>query len=206
DPPAAGQRSAAKLHERRGPDRPRAGPARRPADGAAGPEGGPRQERGANQRGLGGGGPGSQGPPRPVGRAAQAGATPKPTAPAAAPTRTNPYVGPRAIESGEALFGRDTETVDLLNQVIADRVVLMYAVSGAGKTSLLKAGLLPGLESRGFEPLPIVQVRDEPPRGFAGNRYTLSVLSRLEAARPERERLPVPVCQGLTLEKYLADR
>src|SRR3954470_2546098 len=102
---------------------------------------------------------------------------------AAAPTRPNPYVGPRAIESGEALFGRDAETVDLLNQVIADRVVLMYAVSGAGKTSLLKAGLIPGLESRDFDPLPITQVRDERPPGFAGNRYTLSVVQRLEAAR-----------------------
>src|SRR5215207_2671052 len=81
----------------------------------------------------------------------------QPAGTTAAPVRANPYVGPRALESGESLFGRDDETVELLNQLIADRVVLMYAVSGAGKTSLLKAGLLPGMQARDFTVLPAVQ-------------------------------------------------
>jgi hypothetical protein len=125
---------------------------------------------------------------------------------AAAPAgRANPYVGPRAIESGEALFGRDNETVELLNQVIAHRVVLMYAVSGAGKTSLLKAGLIPALEARGFLPLPPVQVRCAAPPGVRANRYTLSVLMELEAARRKDggDVLSPDRLASLSLKEYL---
>jgi hypothetical protein len=118
----------------------------------------------------------------------------------------NPYVGPRALETGELLFGRDDEVVDLLNQLIADRVVLLYAVSGAGKTSLIRAGLLPGLESRGFAPLPVVQVRDEPPAGVRCNRYRMSVLQRLESARPEGDRLAATELAGMALGQYLRER
>ena len=50
-------------------------------------------------------------------------------------TRPNPYVGPRAFQYGETLYGRDREVVELLDLVIAERIVLLYSPSGAGKTS-----------------------------------------------------------------------
>jgi WD40 repeat protein len=73
----------------------------------------------------------------------------------------NPYVGPRPFERDERLnfFGRDRELQELLSLVIAHRVVLLYAESGAGKTSLLGAALVPALEQRGFRVLPLARVR-----------------------------------------------
>ena len=60
----------------------------------------------------------------------------------------------------EVFFGRDGETLDLVALVVAYRLVLLYAASGAGKTSLLNAGLVPALEQEeGFEVLPPARIR-----------------------------------------------
>ena len=58
--------------------------------------------------------------------------------------RQNPFIGPRAFETGEKLYGRSRETNQLVNLLIAERIVLLYSPSGAGKTSLLN--LLTGFE------------------------------------------------------------
>jgi len=73
----------------------------------------------------------------------------------------NPYVGPRPFErrDRDIFFGRDRETSELLSLVMAHQVLLLYAQSGAGKTSLLNAGLVPLLEEEGFEILPLTRVR-----------------------------------------------
>jgi Tol biopolymer transport system component len=59
----------------------------------------------------------------------------------------NPYVGPRAFEEDESqlFFGRDAEIEILTGLVMARRAALLFAPSGAGKSSLLKAGLIPEL-------------------------------------------------------------
>ena len=63
------------------------------------------------------------------------------------PDSQNPYVGPRSFEQNESqyFFGRDEEIEILSSLVLARRVVLMFAQSGAGKSSLLRAGLVPKL-------------------------------------------------------------
>ena len=61
--------------------------------------------------------------------------------------RPNPYVGPRAFQTGEKLYGRDHELRDLLDLLIAERIVLLYSPSGAGKSSLIQAGLIPHLQA-----------------------------------------------------------
>jgi hypothetical protein len=73
----------------------------------------------------------------------------------------NPYPGPRSFEQAEChlFFGRDREVRDLLSLIIAHPVVLLHAQSGAGKTSLLNAGLIPLLMEEGFEVLPVARVR-----------------------------------------------
>ena len=65
------------------------------------------------------------------------------------------YVGPRPFERSERnlFFGRDREISELLSLVTSSRIVLCYAPSGAGKTSLINAGLQPRLEKEGFEVL-----------------------------------------------------
>jgi hypothetical protein len=101
----------------------------------------------------------------------------------------NPYVGPRAFRAGEAFFGRDREQRDLANLLIAERVVLLYAPSGAGKTSLIQAGLIPSLEKRGFRPTPPARVKTRPDDDLhVHNRYIYSVaLDLLERKRDPKE-------------------
>jgi tetratricopeptide (TPR) repeat protein len=76
-------------------------------------------------------------------------------------TTTSPYVGPRPFERRHqtSFFGRSREVRDLLSLVTINRVSLLYAPSGAGKTSLLNAGLIPLLESEGFAVMPVARVR-----------------------------------------------
>lgn len=77
----------------------------------------------------------------------------------------NPYVGPRPFERGEQsrFFGREREIRDLTSLVVAHRVVVLYSESGAGKSSLLNAGVLPLLEKKGFDVLPPGRVGALPP-------------------------------------------
>ena len=61
---------------------------------------------------------------------------------------SNPYVGPRPFETGEPLFGRDRELRELLYLLSGERIVLVHSPSGAGKSSLIQAGLIPRLRAR----------------------------------------------------------
>jgi WD40 repeat protein len=74
----------------------------------------------------------------------------------------NPYPGPRPFEEKEQdlFFGRDREVRELLSLIAAHRAVLLYAQSGAGKTSLLNARIIPLLKEGKFEVvLPVARVR-----------------------------------------------
>jgi len=77
--------------------------------------------------------------------------------------RKNPYVGPRAYETGETLYGREREARELLLFLISQRIILLHSPSGAGKTSLVQAGLIPRLREEGFLVLPVARVNLEPP-------------------------------------------
>jgi hypothetical protein len=73
------------------------------------------------------------------------------------PPPRNPFVGPLPFERKDAdlFFGRVGEVQELVSRIVANRVVVLYAASGAGKTSLLNAGVLPLLErEERFEVLP----------------------------------------------------
>jgi MoxR-like ATPase len=78
-------------------------------------------------------------------------------APEAQTARPNPYVGPRAFTRGETIYGRDRELQRLLHLLIAERIIALYSPSGAGKTSLIQAGLLPHLEQEDFVVLPVTR-------------------------------------------------
>ena len=82
--------------------------------------------------------------------------------------KSQPYVGPRPFEKADqsSFFGRDREARSLLSYVFAHEAVLLYAQSGAGKTSLLNAKLIPLLEEKGFEVLPAARVRGPIPEGM----------------------------------------
>jgi Protein of unknown function (DUF1236)/FHA domain len=107
--------------------------------------------------------------------------------------RINPYVGPRAFGPGEALYGRDREVVDLLDLLIAERIVVLCSPSGAGKTSLIQAALLPKLVAESFEVLPIMRVSQVAAPGTrsssGANRYVRSAMLYLERSTPDEGRL-----------------
>jgi hypothetical protein len=94
-----------------------------------------------------------------------------------------PYVGPRPFgrDEKDLFFGRDRETRDLCSLVVAHPIVLLYAASGAGKSSLLNAGLIPLLEARGYEVLPSARVSGRIPDAIktseVNNVYAFNVLS-----------------------------
>jgi WD40 repeat protein len=123
----------------------------------------------------------------------------------------NPYVGPEAFRRGDAFYGRDRETADLLDLLIAERVVLLYSPSGAGKSSLIAAGLVRQLEAEGFEVLPTVRLTNEPPPGSSlsgppRNRYALSTLLSLEEGLPPEYQHRTAELDAMTVAEYLANR
>ena len=121
----------------------------------------------------------------------------------------NPYVGPRAFQPGETLYGRDQEIFELLNLLIAERIVLLYSPSGAGKTSLINAGLVPSLKDEGFGVLPVVRIGLDPGRGHTarhGNRYLASMLASLEQDPSDGGRRLTAEAGDMGLETYLERR
>ncbi len=61
--------------------------------------------------------------------------------------------------SRKTFFGRKRESADLANKILANRLVVVYAESGLGKTSLLNAGVAQLLRNEKSLPL-IVRVND----------------------------------------------
>ncbi len=118
-----------------------------------------------------------------------------------------PYLGPRPFERQHALlfFGRSAEANALLSLVIAHRSVLVYAPSGAGKTSLLNAGLLPLLEGEEFQILPSARVRGLAPEGLAASAIAnIFVFNALLSWAPVDA--DVAALAQLTLATFLAQQ
>ena len=115
----------------------------------------------------------------------------------------NPYVGPLPFTETDPLFGRDVEKVELLNILIAERIVLLYSPSGAGKTSLIQAGLLPELKVAHFRPLPIIRVNRVLEPAISPNRYVASAIAALNTSRDGTATFPTAELTGLTLDGYL---
>jgi Novel STAND NTPase 1/Cep192 domain 4 len=99
----------------------------------------------------------------------------------------DPYPGPRPFDEDEQdiFFGRDAEIRELVSLVVAHHAVLLYAASGAGKTSLLNAGVIPMLQDHEFEVLPPLRIGTSVEGSSdSGKRnvYTAAVLSNLAEA------------------------
>lgn len=71
----------------------------------------------------------------------------------------DPYTGAR--EDRRIFAGRDKEIQDLVAGILRARTLVLYGRSGIGKTSLLLAGVVPELESRGFR-VAMARVLDRP--------------------------------------------
>jgi hypothetical protein len=98
--------------------------------------------------------------------------------------RGNPYVGPRTFTYAERelFFGREREARELLARVISERLVLFYAQSGAGKSSLINTRLVPQLREAGFAVLPVGRVSGGVPGevGAVDNIFLFNLMVSLD--------------------------
>jgi hypothetical protein len=116
---------------------------------------------------------------------------------------TNPYVGPRPFSAAEAerYFGREQEANQLLSLVVAERLTLFYAQSGAGKSSLLQARLIPQLEQAGLFVLPTGRVSGDLPPGvsWVNNIFAFNLMLSLAQGQGDPNRFA-----GVSLSDFLS--
>jgi WD40 repeat protein len=121
----------------------------------------------------------------------------------------NPFVGPRSFQTGEHLYGRARESVELVDLIIAERIVLLYSPSGAGKSSLINAVVVPQMKKEEFMLPPVLRINMEPPADCKNlpefNRYTYSMLRSLEDSLPAEKQYAAGQLAAMTLEQYMAD-
>ncbi len=115
----------------------------------------------------------------------------------------NPYIGPRTFTRQDSyrFFGREHEARELLSLVISERLVLFYAQSGAGKSSLINARLIPNLPQAGFAVLPLGRVSGQLPAGVeqVSNIFAFNLILSLD----QSERNPARFAQ-MSLPDFLA--
>lgn len=73
-------------------------------------------------------------------------------------TVTAPYIGLRPYREDEQgkFFGRNTDKAILVDKILGNRLTLLFAASGVGKSSLLQAAVIPQLKAASGENLTVV--------------------------------------------------
>ena len=115
------------------------------------------------------------------------------------PAGNNPYVGPRPFAREEQIYGREREITELDYLLSSERIVLLHSPSGAGKSSLVNAGLIPRLDWLSapseqaalgrFDVWAPTRVNLALPDDFkVNNRYVWSALAGFEQELPEQFR------------------
>ena len=89
---------------------------------------------------------------------------PGPSPPASARTETCPYLGlvPFSSDDARYFFGREGDCEIIAANLVASRLTILYAPSGVGKTSVLRAGVaheLEGLHDEGRPEFLVAVVR-----------------------------------------------
>lgn len=117
----------------------------------------------------------------------------------------NPYVGPRSFNWGEKLYGRGVEAARLFHLLLADRIVLFYSPSGAGKTSLLQAQLAQRLDREGFDVIYDIRVGRKPggTPSMPVNRYLLGAVLSIEESLKEGQHLPLDNLAPMQFADYV---
>ena len=101
--------------------------------------------------------------------------------------KPSPYVGPRPFRAGERFYGREDELTGLMDKLLPGGVTLLHSPSGAGKTSLIQASVVPELSKQDFQICSATKPRfsalrvDLPPpkKLRVANRYVFSVVNGL---------------------------
>jgi WD40 repeat protein len=131
------------------------------------------------------------------------------------------------LSEESVIYGRDRELRELYNLLIAERITLLHSPSGAGKSSLIQAGLIPRLRGRQmgqpnqaqeastprwphFEVVNIARFGAALPAEYLAvspkaNPLVLRLLASLEQARGTPALAPAELV-GLTLQAYVKMR
>ena len=106
--------------------------------------------------------------------------------------RTNPFPGLRPFmqEEADLFFGRDRQSDELVRRLASRRFLAVVGTSGSGKSSLVRAGLLPSLEG-GFMAgagahwrMAILRPQDDPIGFLARAIVDTGALAHLDIAQP----------------------
>lgn len=71
------------------------------------------------------------------------------------------FLDPYELEDAHLFFGREVETKILMADILTTRLVLVFAKTGTGKTSLINAGVRPVLHERGYQTC-FIRVQKDP--------------------------------------------
>ena len=122
----------------------------------------------------------------------------------------NPYRGlePFTAEHADVFFGRDADIAELTARVRAHPVVVVVGPSGVGKSSLVRAGLIPALEKQQRWSVALIRPGRDPWQRLAAGllraQHSTDVTVTLEESRREVDRLHAeglgPVAQFLRSE------
>jgi hypothetical protein len=86
------------------------------------------------------------------------------------------------IDDADLFFGREKETRILIADVLVNRLVVLFAPTGTGKTSLIHAGVRPQLEKQGYTTF-FVRVHEDPVESARAELRSHPELVRLKGAR-----------------------
>jgi hypothetical protein len=114
---------------------------------------------------------------------------PSAASPEPPPRDTNPWKGLHFYteQDHDIFFGRSQETEELLRLIRRDTLSVLFARSGLGKTSLLRAGAIPRLREEGFLPV-IVRLTYEASAPPPTQQIIDAVLAGAAAAGVDAER------------------
>jgi energy-coupling factor transporter ATP-binding protein EcfA2 len=110
-------------------------------------------------------------------------------------TRINPFPGLRPFmqEEADLFFGRDKQSDELVRRLASRRFLAVVGTSGSGKSSLVRAGLLPALEggfmaeAGAYWRMAILRPQDDPIGFLARALVDTGVLAHLDLAPPAAE-------------------
>lgn len=88
------------------------------------------------------------------------------------------FLDPYGIEDERFFFGRERETRTLLADVLVGRLVVLFAKTGTGKTSLINAGVRPRLKHLGYRTV-FVRVLQDPTRSAREEMAQVDWIPRL---------------------------
>jgi hypothetical protein len=77
------------------------------------------------------------------------------------PEKPYKFLDSYGLDDAPIFFGREREARVLLSDVVVNRLVVLFAPSGTGKTSLINAGVRPRLHQKGYETF-FIRVNQDP--------------------------------------------